>query len=269
MRARLGGLDAPRGLGTRPRPDLLDADRERMLVAAGTERALDELIRWHMPLVRSTAARYASRGIGFDDLLSEGRLGLVEAARRFDSARGVRFGTYAAFWVRAFVRRYARANQHIVQTPSTRLARKLQSALPRARRALEQQRGREVSADELANALGVTPEEVAMVDAPADLSLSTADVTGIFADAQLSPEDAAASTEERIHVHALIACALEALTSRERDILHRRFLADERPTLAGLGQLYGLSRERVRQVERRACDKLRTALEPALELGAA
>ena len=251
----------------RGREPLLDAERERMLIADGGERALGELIAWHMPLVRATAARYACRGVAFEDLVSEGTLGLVEAAHRFDPGRAARFGTYAAFWVRAFVRRFARSNQRLVQAPSTRLARRLQSAVPRTRRRLEQEQGAEASSYDVARALGVSPDDLAMVELPPEIAVNTAaDVGGHqLSSPEPSPEEGAAAAEERRLRSSSLRDALAGLSERERDIVRRRYLVDDRETLARLGKAYGLSRERVRQVERRACDKLRGVLTVVLE----
>ena len=131
----------------RPTP-LLATEEERQLIGryrTGSQKALETLIQSHMPLVRSIARRYRGHARHDDDLLAEGRLGLLQAAQRFEPERGVRFAVYAAWWVRAFVRRYALDNRRIVRAPSTRMGRKLASKLPSTVQKLRQTRGREVS----------------------------------------------------------------------------------------------------------------------------
>lgn len=246
---------------------LLDADRERALIASyhdGSQEALQQVVLAHMPLVRSIARRYRGHARHDDDLVAEGRLGLLQAAQRFEPERGVRFAVYAAWWVRAFVRRYALDNRRIVRAPSTRIGRKLASKLPSTVQRLRQTCGREVSDDELASALGVPVEEVSSVR----LALSMPDLlldddgsrATTLVDGDASPEQQAADRERQRRVERCIARALGFLSAREREIVERRYLDDEGATLATLGVSLGISRERVRQLEARARDKLREYL---------
>lgn len=246
---------------------LLANDEERQLILryrSGSQKALESLIQSHMPLVRSIARRYRGQARHDDDLLAEGRLGLLQAAQRFEPERGVRFAVYAAWWVRAFVRRYALDNRRIVRAPSTRMGRKLASKLPSTMQKLRQSRGREVSDAEIAGALDAPVDEVSSVR----LALSMPDVmldddgarAGALVDPNASPEDEAASRERQRRIEQRIAYALGFLSSREREIVERRYLDDEGATLATLGERLGISRERVRQLEARAREKLRDHL---------
>jgi RNA polymerase sigma-32 factor len=247
---------------------MLSAEEESVLIEelrAGCANAFARLLASHLRLVTCVARRYARNGIAMDDLIGEGNLGLVEAARRFDPDRGTRFSTYAAWWVRAYVRGYALANRRIVPLPSTRNARKVLWRLSTIERALSQQMGRTPHREEVAAALQVEPDDVAMVQGALgarDISLGWSDEgRGIdLPDAQPSPETLAAELEAQHHNHWQIAAALETLTPREREIIKRRLLTDEVATLAMLGESLGLSRERVRQLEKRAELKLRSAL---------
>jgi RNA polymerase sigma-32 factor len=247
--------------------DLLDRETERELIARYRDdddvAALERLVAEHLPLVRSTVARYRRRGASLDDLVAEGRLGLIEAAGRFEPARGVRFATYAAWWVRAYVRRYALGNLRIVGAPNTRAGRRIVGKLPAARRVLAQRLGREPTRDELAAHLDATAADVAMVtaafsgrDVPMDAHLEERwrDRTGP------NPEQFLREKQEAEVVSRRVERAMGELTARERLIVEKRLMQDERMTLARLGTALGVSRERVRQLEKRARDKLRHAL---------
>jgi RNA polymerase sigma-32 factor len=250
-------------------PPLLDAETERRLAAevqAGSAAALDRLLQAHLRLVRSLARRYEGYGVPSEDLLGEGYLALVEAARRFDPERGARFATYAAWWVRAHLRSHTLDNRRIVGSPSTRAARRIFGRLRATERALTQQLGRTPTRDEVADALGVAPGDVEMVQsslAARDVALGareggrTIDLPDV---AGQTPEQRVAQDELRRFQGQAVQRALTRLDAREREIVERRFLDDEPDTLARLGERLGLSRERVRQLERRAQDKLRSAL---------
>jgi len=249
---------------------MLDARTERELleqVAEGSEWALRRLIDSHMRLVICIADRFARHGVPLEDLVSEGSLGLIEAARRFDLERETRFGTYAAWWVRAYVRRYAFANRRMVGAPSTRNARRILWGLRRTERQIAQETGREATRDEVATELRVSPEEVAMVESALggrDLSLGPAadddspalDLPG----AEPSPEETAATNEKHRADAERVDAALATLSDREREIIVRRLLDDDSLSLATLGARFGVSRERVRQIQQRAEVKLRGKL---------
>lgn len=247
---------------------VLTVERERELVESlrtGSKKALDELVNSHMRLAVAVAKRYARAGLPLEDLVSEGSLGLVEAARRFDPDKGTRFGTYAAWWVRAFVRRYAYANRRIVPTPSTRNARKVLGSLGRVEREVSQRTGEAASQEELAQALGVQPEEVAMVTSALgarDLSIGPTEDgrTVEVPDEAPTPEDHAANEELRyVHTEKLDE-AMNSLSEREREIVRQRFLTKRPATLSKLGAALGVSRERIRQLQVRAEGKLRAQL---------
>jgi len=256
--ARLDGKDPP----------LLDAETERALAEAvrdGCPVALDRLLQSHLRLVRSLARRYEGYGVSSEDLLGEGYLALVEAARRFDPDRGARFATYAAWWIRAHLRSHTLENRRIVSSPSTRAARKILGRLRSTERALAQKLGRPATREEVAAELGVKPKDVEMVQS----SLAARDVAlGVreggrtieLPDAAQTPEQRVAQQELRQFHGEAVRRALTRLDAREREIVERRMLHDDPDTLASLGERLGLSRERVRQLERRAQDKLRSAL---------
>lgn len=250
------------------RAPLLQADQERKLIQAfqaGSEAALTTLLSSHLRLVLSMAKRYAGRGAAMEDLIGEGNLGLMEAARRFDVTRDNRFSTYAAWWVRARIRRFALANRRIVGAPSTRNARRVLAGLRKTQRTIMQREGRVPERSEIARELDVKEGDVAMVEAALggrDVALGpAADGTTYEVQADTpSPEQIAAEHELECERRRCIDEAMRTLSEREREILKRRYLEEETVTLAVLGKSLGLSRERVRQIEKRAQRKLRGAL---------
>ncbi|MCB9598021.1 MAG: sigma-70 family RNA polymerase sigma factor [Sandaracinaceae bacterium] len=248
---------------------MLDVDTERDLLkriqASDDARALNGLLVSHMRLVLSIAQKYRRHGLPLEDLVAEGNLGLVEAARRFDCSRGTRFSTYAAWWIRALIRRYTIANRRIVGAPSTRAARRLLSKLRETQRQLAAELGRAPSREEVAKALDVTVEDVAVVEAALsgrDISLAPAPDGKVveLASEHASPEETASFREARAMNERSVHDALERLETRERLIIEKRLLDEDRETLADIGEQLGLSRERVRQLELRARQKLRAAL---------
>ena len=248
---------------------MLDAELERAYLqriqSQDDPEALRQLLDAHLRLVVAMAARFARTGVSLAELVAEGNLGLVEAARRFDPAKGTRFSTYAGWWVRARISRFALGNRRIVAAPSTRNARKLFASMRSAERRLQQEGCDRPSREAIAAATGTSPEDVAMVES----ALSARDVpVGPAEDgASLeldshdpSPEPqiwVAVERERRTRIGAL---ALQPPDRREREVVQRRILEDDGETLAEIGRVLGLSRERVRQIEARAKRKLRAAL---------
>lgn len=247
---------------------ILDVDAEhRLAVAArtGSRSAHDQLLVAHLRLVLRIARGYVKHGVPYEDLVGDGMVGLAEAAQRFDPERGVRFSAYAAWWIRAHIRRSTLANRRIVATPSTRAARKLIARLRETERALGQQLGRIATREEVAASLGVTADDVGMVDTALrerDVVVGDVEHGGVeLADFGCSPEQLVADAELRADVERAVDHAVGTLTEREREIVRRRITSDDADTLNVVGQALGLSRERVRQIESKACEKLRTVLE--------
>jgi RNA polymerase sigma-32 factor len=234
-------------------------------VRAGDPEALAALLASHLRLVMSIAQRYTRHGVPLEDLIAEGNLGLVEAARRFDAEKGIRFSTYATWWIRAVIRRYTLANRRIVPAPSTRNGRRLISVLRETQRRLTAELGCVPSRERVASELGVSPDEVAMVEGALggrDVPLTPSEGGPSFelVAEVASPEEQAAERELYARKVASVGAALERLDRRERTIVEKRLLEDEADTLADIGDSLGLSRERVRQLELRAKQKLRDAL---------
>lgn len=249
---------------------MLDAEREALLVQRiqrdDDRAAMHELLAAHFRLVVSHASRYARAGVSDAELVAEGNLGLVEAARRFDPDKGVRFSTYAIWWIRARIGRFVLDNRRIVSAPSTRNARKLFACMRSAQRALEQHDGERPTRAAIAEATGTSEEDVALVEAALsvrDVPMGPTDDGASFELAdESSPEDLVSEREESDRRAREVARALSVLDRREREIVQRRLLDEDEDgeTLASIGKVLGLSRERVRQIEARAKRKLQAAL---------
>ena len=219
----------------------------RARVLADHERNL----RW---VVKSVVPQGGSR----EDYMQEARLGLLRAMRTFDPDRGVRFWTYARYWVRVFVTEYWWRNRSIVKCGETRASRLVRSGLA----SVERQLGPEVDDATVARTLQVPIEDVTRVRS----RLRGADSsTASFQESLPSPDrdthdlvcDRIEGRRQRQSVQQLLA----GLGKRDRDIVRRRLMLEPPETLEAIGRRYGISRERVRQLEQRALERMRTTLE--------
>lgn len=248
----------------------LSRQEEAVLVKraqAGDRAATHALLLRHTPLVQAMASkyvRYASR----DDLANQGFLGLLVALPKFDPARETRFATYARWWARYYMQRWITWHTHIVQASHTRNMRKLEQSSQQVRRRLEQERGRTVAAEEIAEAMGVPFEDaqhfLARRSQPDVLALEDDEVEvhgHAVVDPRTSVEDQVASQEVLAQCTGVLASALHTLDSREREVIRLRLLSDDPPPLRELGERMGVSGERIRQLQRDALRKMRSHLE--------
>ena len=244
----------------------------------GDEKALHRLVNAYMRLAISMAARYRRYGAPMPDLIQEAGVGLMKAAEKFDPDRGVRFSTYAVWWIKASIQDYVMRNWSMVRTGSTSSQKALFFNLRRVRAKLEREAG--ANGEELngyrlremiAAEVGVPLRDVEMMDARlagADFSLNAQQAGEDGREWMDTLEDEAPQAAEMVErgadlarVRGWLAEALGSLNARERMIIVERKLRDEPRTLESLGQELGLSKERVRQLEAQALTKLRKRLE--------
>ncbi len=245
----------------------IDAVQECALARAaqqGCTGSRDQLIRSHIKLVCRIAREHGRFGVDVEDLVAEGLVGLTVAATRFDPARGVRFASYAAFWIRGYIRRYTLDNRRMVRLPETRAGRRVLAQLRSTERRLTSENGSPPSDEELARALEVSEADVLATRNALQSRDAALDAGGaVPVESSPLPEERVADAEIEAQRRKQLDHALETLTDRERTIVDRRLLANEPSTLAALGSDLGVSRERVRQLEARVLDKLRIALNAA------
>lgn len=255
----------------------LDRDEEQELARRwklqGDEKALHQLTRAHMRLVIAIAVRFRHYGLPIADLIQEGHVGLLEAAARFDPAREVRFSTYATWWVRAAIQDYILRNWSIVRGGTSSAQKALFFNLRRLRARLMSGGGSAVVFDRIAETLGVSRSDVEFMDsrlsAP-DVSLNAPVSDGdpaalsqrldFLRDDGPLPDEIVGGALDADRRAGWLADALRGLSKRELDILRERRLVENATTLESLGTRLGISKERVRQIENRALEKLRRAL---------
>ena len=263
--------------------ELLDAETELALARAWRdfrdERALHRLITAYMRLAISMAAKFRRYGAPMNDLIQEASLGLMKAADKFDPDRGVRFSTYAVWWIKASIQDYVMRNWSMVRTGSTSSQKALFFNLRRVQAKLEReasQRGEVLDQHQLrqmvAADIGVPVADVEMMEgrlSGSDYSLNatqSSDEDGReWIDALEDDGQQAAERVEGAHdgecLRGWLIKAMQGLNPRERYIVAERKLKDEGRTLESLGEELGLSKERVRQLEAAAFAKMRRSLE--------
>ena len=236
--------------------------------------AAHKLVTSHLRLVAKIAMGYRGYGLPVGELISEGNVGMMQAVKRFDPDRGFRLATYAMWWIRASIQEFILRTWSLVKIGTTANQKKLFFNLRRMKariNAFEDGDLKPEDVTKIATDLGVTEAEVVSMNRRmamgGDTSLNVSfneDGEGQWQDtlpstAPLQDEEVAES-QERVHRHAMLAEAMEELNEREKHILTERRLAEEPKTLEELSQVYGVSRERVRQIEVRAFDKLQKAM---------
>jgi len=239
----------------------------RLWVEEGDVDAARQLVVSNLRLVVKIAMEYRRAWTNALDLIQEGNVGLMEAVQRFDPYQGVKLSTYAVYWIRAYILKYILDNMRSVRMGTTRAQRKLFYRLNKERRELERQ-GYEVTPKLIAERLDVTEEDVVDMqqrlsrpDQSMDAPLRDEDGSATFGDFMRSggesAEDAVGESELRNMFLEQIAAFKEHLEERDLQILEERVLAEEPRTLADMGEEFGVTRERVRQLEARIVARLR------------
>jgi RNA polymerase sigma-32 factor len=256
---------------------MLSPEREHKLAQAwrndGDEAALRELVGSHLRLVVKIARGFAGYGLPISDLVAEGNVGLMQAAQKFDPDRGFRFATYAMWWIRAAIQEYILHSTSIVKMGTTAAQKKLFFNLRQLKGRLEQFEAGDLPPESVATIaaeLGVPEKDVVEMNrrmSAGDGSLNVtltedgeAEWLDRLVDEGPSQETVLAEADEMAQRRKLLGEAMARLNAREREILVERRLRDEPLTLEDLSRRFHVSRERIRQLEVRAVEKLRKGM---------
>jgi RNA polymerase sigma-32 factor len=259
---------------------MLEESEEFMLAKRWRERgdtdAAHRLVTSHLRLVAKIAMGYRGYGLPLSELISEGNVGLMQAVKRFDPERGFRLATYAMWWIRASIQEYVLHSWSLVKLGTTAAQKKLFFNLRKAKHQIQAIEEGDLSPEQVrkvSQSLGVTEAEVVEMNrrlAGPDRSLNAPvkDDSGSewqdwLVDPRENQETAYLESEELGHRRKLLAAAMGVLSPRERRVIEARQLAEAPATLEVLSVEMGVSRERVRQIESRALQKLEKAVRTA------
>ena len=256
---------------------MLEPQEEYMLAKRYLEHedrdAAHRLVTSHLRLVAKIAMGYRGYGLPIGEVISEGNVGLMQAVKRFEPERGFRLATYAMWWIKAAIQEYILRSWSLVKMGTTANQKRLFFNLRKVKgqiQALEEGDLRPEQVDEIATRLGVTKEEVIMMNrrlggdtslnAPIRAEADSGEWQDWLVDDSDTQETVLAEREESNNRHELLRSAMGVLNDRERRIFEARRLAEEPITLEELSTEFGVSRERVRQIEVRAFEKVQEAV---------
>ena len=259
---------------------MLEPQQEFMLAKSwrehGDRDAAHQLVTSHLRLVARIAMGYRGYGLPIGEVISEGNVGLMQAVKRFDPDKGFRLATYAMWWIRAAIQEYILRSWSLVKMGTTAAQKKLFFNLRKIKgqlKALEEGDLRPDQVKRIATQLGVTEEDVvsmnrrlagdSSLNAPVRNDAESGEWQDWLVDDTMDQETALAESEERDNRRGMLADALTGLNERERRVFEARRLAEEPLTLEELSAEFGVSRERIRQIEVRAFEKVQKAVQKA------
>lgn len=259
---------------------MLEPQQEYMLAKSwrehGDRDAAHELVTSHLRLVARIAMGYRGYGLPVGEVISEGNVGLMQAVKRFDPDKGFRLATYAMWWIRAAIQEYILRSWSLVKMGTTAAQKKLFFNLRKIKgqlKALEEGDLRPDQVKKIATQLGVTEEDVismnrrlagdSSLNAPVRNDAESGEWMDWLVDDKVDQETALAESEEREQRRGMLSEALEGLNERERRVFEARRLAEDPLTLEELSTEFGVSRERIRQIEVRAFEKVQKAVQKA------
>jgi RNA polymerase sigma-32 factor len=259
---------------------MLEPQQEYMLAKSwrehGDRDAAHQLVTSHLRLVARIAMGYRGYGLPIGEVISEGNVGLMQAVKRFDPDKGFRLATYAMWWIRAAIQEYILRSWSLVKMGTTAAQKKLFFNLRKIKgqlKALEEGDLRPDQVKQIATRLGVTEEDVvsmnrrlagdSSLNAPIRNEAESGEWQDWLVDETMDQETALAESEERDQRRGMLNDALKGLNARERRVFEARRLAEEPLTLEELSAEFGVSRERIRQIEVRAFEKVQKAVQKA------
>jgi len=259
---------------------MLEPQQEYMLAKSwrehGDRDAAHQLVTSHLRLVARIAMGYRGYGLPIGEVISEGNVGLMQAVKRFDPDKGFRLATYAMWWIRAAIQEYILRSWSLVKMGTTAAQKKLFFNLRKIKgqlKALEEGDLRPDQVKQIATRLGVTEEDVismnrrlagdSSLNAPVRNDAESGEWQDWLVDETIDQETALAESEERDNRRGMLNDALKGLNARERRVFEARRLAEDPLTLEELSAEFGVSRERIRQIEVRAFEKVQKAVTKA------
>ena len=258
---------------------MLQPDEEYMLAKRwkehGDAQAAQKLITSHLRLVAKIAMGYRGYGLPIGEVISEGNVGLMQAVKKFEPDKGFRLATYAMWWIKASIQEFVLRSWSLVKMGTTANQKKLFFNLRKVKSQIEALEDGDLRPDQvqlIAKKLGVTEEDVVSMNRRlgGDTSLnahmrddSEGEWQDWLVDESDNQEEMLAQSEEQQMRHGLLVEAMDKLSDRERRVFEARRLQDEPATLEELSQEFGVSRERIRQIEVRAFDKVQKAVKTA------
>ena len=238
------------------------------------ENALHELIQAHMRLVVSYAVKYKNYGLSLNDLIQEGNIGLMKAAQKFEPNKGFRFSTYASWWIRASIQDFLLKHWSIVRIATTSKQKSLFFSLRRLKQKINGNENGNIdfnTAENIASDLNISTSAVINMDSRItqnDSSLNKKisedgedEFLSLLEDENARPDNIIFAKDEIDHKKTMVNNAIDSLDDRETQIINERHLSDDPKTLEYLGKKLKISKERVRQIEKNAMNKMKSYID--------